>query len=235
MNHILDTNFSHNTLVFLQKKFPSMMIISIAMSNPTTPNVANYRHVPSVCSLVASVDPDCTKWVHSIRIQSRGNELVEGLESMLFDALIMRKKLAGKSELPDKLIVLRDGVSEGKMEDVYIKEIQKIVSCFTNMGQEAPSVTAFLALKNHQLRFWDADPRNSHLNLPPGTWIAESGVHHCKHPNFYLLSHAGIKGMSRPMRYFMIQDQLTETLELQTMALQFWASFLYQQCYAYQR
>lgn len=150
------------------------------------------------------------------------------------------------SEWPDRIVFIRDGVSEGmseicvrfrsrshrflafvfmtcfdihsvvvdlclgKMEDVCCHEVAAIKAVFTKGGHPDPDVTAFVAVKNHNTRFWDPKTQDVRSNLCPGTWIAESGVHPLKFPNFYLLSHAGIKGnpSTRLMRLLSVSASL---------------------------
>lgn len=215
------------------------MVIGVNISNPQTGMFGNGKYAPSVCSLVASADEDCTIWVHSFRVQRRGNELITALDEMLSDVLLKRSKYLGSDDWPDRIVFIRDGVSEGKMEDVTFQEVDAIKTVYSKAGRNSPDVTVFAAIRNHQTRFWDPKSENSRANLGPGTWIAESGVHLSKYPNFFLLSHAGIKGMSRPVRYFIIQDEVGMRPEIkntvQNDLMKFWSSFIYQQCYLYQR
>lgn len=123
------------------------------------------------------------------------------------------------------------------MEEVSTKEINAIHQMYSHSGRDRPLITVFAAIRNHPMRFWDVDG-GSQANLPPGCWVSESGIHQCQFPNFYLLGHAGIKGMSRPVRYFILQDDIGMAYlkaRLNSTLLKFWASFLYEQCYMYQR
>lgn len=242
-NHRISQTWSNSTLKTLcisPQRQNGFMVIGVNMSNPQSTNMGVGKLLPSVCSLVSSADIDCTRWVHSFRIQRRGNELIEDLQTMLIDTLRKRNNLPnGISEWPDRIIFIRDGTSEGKMADVCMKEIQSIREAYSREGKQPPRITAFAAIRNHQTRFWDSNPQDARANLGPGTFISTSGVHLGKYPNFYLLSHAGIKGTSRPIRYFILMDEVGMMDEIKSKSsndlIKFWASFLYQQAYLYQR
>lgn len=163
----------------------------------------NGKYAPSVCSLVASADEDCTIWVHSFRVQRRGNELITALDEMLSDVLLKRSKylvrlilirlfhnscwFQGSDDWPDRIVFIRDGVSEGnhdfqqsqsglrykrvfvhflgKMEDVTFQEVDAIKTVYSKAGKNSPDVTVFAAIRNHQTRFWDPKSENSRANL----------------------------------------------------------------------
>lgn len=106
-NHRIDPAWNLGTLPLLTGiKKQNFMIIGVNMSNPQSGNFGNGRFAPSVCSLVASADPDCTMWVHSFRVQPRGNELILDLENMLSDALQRRAQFLVSKMSGDVQIVM---------------------------------------------------------------------------------------------------------------------------------
>ena len=82
---------SHMHLFHWQMVLMALWSLAL-MSNPQAGNFGNGKYAPSVCSLVASADPDATLWIHSFRVQPRGNELIEKLGEMLLDVLKKRSQ-----------------------------------------------------------------------------------------------------------------------------------------------
>lgn len=92
-----------------------------------------------------------------------------------------------------------------------------------------PTLT-FVAVKNcDNTRFFSMDKENSDKsgNCLPGT-VVESTITHPSMFNFYLQSHAGIQGTSRPIHYHVLYDENKfNPGSLQTLS--------YNLCYAYAR
>eukprot|EP01070_Trichotokara_eunicae_P004373 Trichotokara_eunicae@DN3916_c0_g1_i1.p1 len=65
-------------------------------------------------------------------------------------------------------------------------------------------------------------------NLPPGTMIVDGLTAIGNFKNFYLISHAGLKGTSNPSRYHVLYDDFGYSEEA-------WASLAYHLCYVFGR
>lgn len=79
----------------------------------THPSPGSFKGVPSVAGVVASVDPQFVQFPGSLRLQTSKKEMIEGLDQMFAYHLKMWYDRNGK-KYPERIIVYRDGVSEGK-------------------------------------------------------------------------------------------------------------------------
>lgn len=81
------------------------------------------------------------------------------------------------------------------------------------------------------------DPRT---NMPPGTLVFDNLSMPLAKPNFYLLTHAGIKGTSHPARYVVLRDDFKDVdAKLKTLSqeelLKFYAQLIFQLAHLYGR
>ncbi|GAA5976814.1 hypothetical protein JCM5350_007256 [Sporobolomyces pararoseus] len=82
----------------------------------------------------------------------------------------------------------------------------RIQQCIQALGAWKPRLTFILTIKRHHLRaFDDSNPRAGTKNIPPGT-VIDSVVTDARAFDFYLASHQGIKGTTRPTRYLVLTD-----------------------------
>lgn len=191
-------------------KFASecIMVVGCDVSHPA-PGV---RDRPSIASLVASIDPFATKYQASIRVQEPRQETIEELYQMLNTAIEYFFHLTNK--VPTRLVVFRDGVSEGEYEQVARKEIQAIQELFKNNNFRV-GLTFIVVTKRHHVRFFPRphDPSADRSGNCPAGFIVDSDIVYSTMPDFYLQSHSGIKGTSRPSHYTILQQDPFWTVE----------------------
>jgi len=93
-----------------------------------------------------------------------------------------------------------------------------------------PGITYIAVQKRHHTRLFCAEKKDmdgKSGNIPAGTTV-DSGITHPQEFDFYLCSHAGIQGTSRPSHYHVLWDDNTFTAdELQQLT--------YQLCHTYVR
>jgi eukaryotic translation initiation factor 2C len=135
----------------------------------------------------------------------------------------------GKGALPQRVIYFRDGVSEGQYEQVITQEISDLKSLFRKINPKNEcKFTVLIGSKRHHVRFFpagNASDRNG--NPKPGT-LVETGVTNPFEFDFYLCSHAAIKGTARPMHcYCLLNEAGMSAEEIQQM--------LYEHCFQYAR
>lgn len=128
---------------------------------------------------------------------------------------------------PERIIYYRDGVSEGEFEAVLKNELESIKKACESLGwgsrlhdgqndesqskrqragDSLPKVTFVVVQKRHHTRFFPKQERTKNGNILPGT-IVDSVICHPTHFDFYLCSHFGIKGTSRPAHYHVLRDE----------------------------
>lgn len=107
------------------------------------------------------------------------------------------------------IIMYRDGVSEGQFEDVMKTEIEGIRrACAEYHKQWNPKITYIIVTKRHHARFFPCNKQDADRsgNCPPGT-VIDTDVVSSEFYDFYLNSHAGIQGTSRPSKYTVLIDE----------------------------
>ncbi|XBI14274.1 hypothetical protein VPH35_140887 [Triticum aestivum] len=182
---------------------------------------------PSIAAVVASQDwPEVTKYAGLVSAQTHRQELIEDLYNVTHDPqrgtihggmvrelLISFKRTTG--EKPERIIFYRDGVSEGQFYQVLLHEldaIRKVTNtCASLEANYQPLVTFVVVRKRHHTRLFahnhnDQSTVDKSGNILPGT-VIDSKICHPTEFDFFLCSHAGIKGTSRPAHYHVLWDE----------------------------
>ncbi|KAI4326460.1 hypothetical protein MLD38_031773 [Melastoma candidum] len=179
---------------------------------------------PSIAAVVASQDwPEVTKYAGLVCAQAHRQELIQDLFTtcqdpvtgtvtggMVKELLISFWRATGRK--PERIIFYRDGVSEGQFYQVLLFEVDAIrKACESLEPNYQPPVTFVVVQKRHHTRLFASNYRdrnavNSSGNVLPGT-VVDSRICHPTEFDFYLCSHAGIKGTSRPAHYHVLWDE----------------------------
>jgi len=177
----------------------------------THPSPGSSETAPSIAGVVASVDAMFSQYPASMRTQDGGKEMVTELEEMIIERLqLWQKRNHG---LPNKVIVYRDGVSEGQYSIVLEDEYPAFKKAFDRLyGAEKkhPKISIIMVGKRHHTRFYptkleDADMKTG--NPKPGT-VVDRGVTGEKLFDFFLLAHQGLQGTSKPAHYVVLRDEI---------------------------
>lgn len=175
----------------------------------THPSPGSSESAPSIAGIVASVDQYFTQYPASIRTQKGRKEMVTDLKDMVKERIgHWSRKNTG---LPNKVIIYRDGVSEGQYSIVLDEEYPSFVAAFDELyGPVAkhPKVSIIVVGKRHHTRFYPtsiqhADGRTG--NCQPGT-VVDRGVTGERLFDFFLVAHQGLQGTSKPAHYVVIKD-----------------------------
>lgn len=124
-------------------------------------------------------------------------------------AYSMRKK-----KLPSKIVIIRDGVSEGQYKMVLQNELGRVKSAmqnkYANQKQNVAPLTCMVVQKRHKVRFMRkvavTTPRGPDFNIQPGT-VVDSKITHPTDFSFYLAPHKAIQGTSKAAHIYMICDE----------------------------
>ena len=176
----------------------------------THPSPGSAESSPSIAGVVASSDTKFTQYPASIRTQQGRVEMVAQLEEMILERLRLWQKI--NKGLPDKVIVYRDGVSEGQYPLVLKEEYPAFVKAFEKLygaQQKHPRISIITVGKRHHTRFYptkkeDADGKTG--NPLPGT-VVDRGVTGERLFDFFLLAHQGLQGTSKPCHYVVLKDE----------------------------
>ncbi|XP_074586861.1 protein argonaute 7 [Curcuma longa] len=165
---------------------------------------------PSVAAVVGSMNwPAANKYTSRMRSQTHRQEIIEDLADMVGE-LIEEFFLSG-NKLPRRIIFFRDGVSETMFHKVLKEELQAIrVACLRFLNYK-PTITFIVVQKRHHTRLFFNEKKGStgqffEENIPPGT-VVDTVITHPREFDFYLCSHWGMKGTSRPTHYHVLWDE----------------------------
>ncbi|KAJ4311326.1 hypothetical protein N0V94_008001 [Neodidymelliopsis sp. IMI 364377] len=178
----------------------------------THPSPGSAESAPSIAGVVASVDAIFSQYPASMRTQKGREEMVQGLEEMIVERLQLWQK-RNQMRLPNKVIVYRDGVSEGQYRLVLENELPAFEKAFNKLyGAKAkhPKISIIVVGKRHHTRFYptkEADTDGRTGNPQPGT-VVDRGVTGEKLFDFFLLAHQGLQGTSKPAHYVVIKDDI---------------------------
>ncbi|XP_022883562.1 protein argonaute 5-like isoform X2 [Olea europaea var. sylvestris] len=179
---------------------------------------------PSIAAVVASMDwPEVTKFRGLVSSQQRGEEIIHDLYKtssdpkrgtihggMIRELLIAFFKSTGQK--PHRIIFYRDGVSEGQFSQVLFHEVDAIrKACISIEENYLPPITFVVVQKRHHTRLFPANHGDRNTtdksgNILPGT-VVDTMICHPSEFDFFLCSHAGIQGTSRPTHYHVLYDE----------------------------
>lgn len=198
----------------------------------THPSPGSRADAPSISAVVASVDQNLCQWPGSVRTQTGRQEMVQGLTEMVTERLDLWQK-RNNNRLPTKVILYRDGVSEGQYAIVLDQELPCFEAAFMKKyGKREwwPKMTIIIVGKRHHTRFYPTDSRHADqrsFNPLPGT-IVDRGISGRILEEFWLQAHQGLQGTARPAHYVVIKDDVGfEADQLQGMT--------HQMCYLFNR
>jgi eukaryotic translation initiation factor 2C len=187
---------------------------SIIMDVPTIIIGADVSHPEkgstssSIAAVVGSMDQFAYRYFPSVRAQNSRSEIIEDLGSMITEILKAFYKSTGGKK-PRRILFYRDGVSEGQFETVLAHELNAIKkACLDLEDGYLPAVTFITVQKRHSTRLFPVGATGSDRsgNVLPGT-VVDSGITHPYAFDFFLVSHAGIQGTSRPVHYYVLYDE----------------------------
>ncbi|KAM5573865.1 protein argonaute 1-like [Rosa sericea] len=196
---------------------------------------------PSIAAVVASQDwPEITKYASLVCAQAHRQELIQDLfkqwqdpvEGTMSGGMIKELLISfygATGQKPQRIIFY----SEGQFYQVLLYELDAIrKACASLEPNYQPPVTYVVVQKSHRTRLFANNHGDRHAvdrsgNILPGT-VVDSKICHPTEFDFYLCSHAGIQGTSRPAHYHVLWDENKFTAD----ALQSLTNNL---CYTYAR
>ncbi|KAJ3124783.1 hypothetical protein HK098_000874 [Nowakowskiella sp. JEL0407] len=190
-----------NQLPFITER--PTIVFGADMTHPPTGDTQK----PSIAACVASMDAQCSRYSAAIRIQKQRQEIILDLTGMVVE--LLRAFYQNTGSKPDRIVFYRDGVSESLFGELAEKEVGAIkAACGELEGGYNPTITYLVVQKRHHARFFpirreDCDKSG---NVLPGTVVDSV----CTHPfefDFYLASHPGLQGTSKPTHYHCLFDE----------------------------
>ena len=194
------------------------------------PHAAEVRdNKPTIAALVSSIDAHPAVYSAVVRLQHSRRAVISSMTSMVKDSLVNFYRKTGFK--PHRIMLYRDGVSENQLQNVLNNELISIRRACMDLEEDyRPGITFIMVQKRHHTRLFCAQKRDAHGrtgNIPAGTTVDANITHPTEH-DFYLCSHQGVQGTSRPTYYRILwDDNRLGSDELQQLS--------YHLCYTYTR
>lgn len=168
--------------------------------------------VPTVACSIATYNAECDAYSAQIRLQIGRSEIINDLSTMVEAHLRIFAK-NNNGDYPERILVFRDGISEGQYAAALQYEHDAIVSaCRRIEGTYRPRILVCVCAKRHNTRFFAKEREQTDRtgNLPSGLCVDRSVTHPYAF-DFFLQSHAGLVGTARPTHYICLLDELALT------------------------
>ena len=118
----------------------------------------------------------------------------------------MRQPHGERPSRSSKILYYRDGVSEGQFEAVLDLELTALKrACHALSPDYNPPVTLVCVQKRHRMKMF-VDGRENVYNVNPGTYLDRTVTHPFEY-DFYLCSHAALKGTAKAAHYHVLHDE----------------------------
>lgn len=183
------------------------MVVGIDVTHPSPGSLKN---APSIAGVVASVDRRYSQWPASLCIQESRKEMVTNLENMMVDRLRLWQK-KNQNALPQRILVYRDGVSEGQYNIVLEQELPCIQSAIKRLyanNAPKPKISIMVVGKRHHTRFYPTrDGETDRVGNPKNGTVVDRGVTSERQWDFFLQAHTGLQGTARPAHYIVLRDE----------------------------
>ncbi|KAI6242624.1 hypothetical protein M3Y99_00167000 [Aphelenchoides fujianensis] len=205
-----------------------VLVLGIDVTHPT--QMEERAGMPSVAAVVGNLDMLPQAYGANVKVQRRCRESVVYVTEAVRERVVAF--LNATSRLPERIIVYRDGVSSGQFAEVLREELNGIrAACGMITANYKPPITYVVVQKRHHARLFCKNPSDMvgrAKNVPPGT-VIDTAICSPEAFDFYLCSHFGIQGTSRPTHYQVLCDDTGFTAD-ELQALTFSLTHTYGRC-----
>lgn len=157
----------------------------------------------SVAAFVASINSKFTRWYSKAVVQTKREEIVNGLCASLISALKAYEK--ENNMLPDKIIIFRDGVGYGQLDLVANYEIPQFeAACAKGFQNYVAKITFVVVQKRINTRLF-ANNKSELSNPLPGTVLDHTVTQRYLY-DFFLISQMVRQGTVSPTHYVVVRD-----------------------------
>lgn len=165
---------------------------------------------PSMAAITMSIDKLATRYAATCQTNGFRVEMINtDIINTELKALVQHwMQVVGNGKLPQTVIYLRDGVSEGQYAHVLQQEVADMKALFKSA--DPANNTKFIVIvgsKRHHIRFFP-EKGDKNGNALPGT-LVESGVTNPFENDFFLCGHNALKGTARPVHYYVLMNETT--------------------------
>ncbi|KAG6909902.1 hypothetical protein DXG01_014716 [Tephrocybe rancida] len=160
---------------------------------------------PSFTSVVGNVDSETAKYIATTRVQTSKQEMIDDLQAMCKEILQKYAKYRASVEKkpqptsPKRLIFYRE---------LPLIKVSKALPAACAELKMTPKITIIVVGKRHHVRFKTQNDRDADRsgNCPAGT-VVDTEIVHPTEFDFFLQSHSGLLGTSRPAHYSVLYDE----------------------------
>ncbi|XP_073510144.1 piwi-like protein 2 [Phyllobates terribilis] len=160
------------------------------------------RGLRSVTGFVASMNSCLTQWYSRVVFQLPHQEIMDGLKLCLGGAL--QKFHEVNHILPEKIVVYRDGVSDGQLSVVQNYEIPQLQTCFSAFENYSPRMVVIVVQKRISTNMYCSNA-GEFVTPAPGT-VLDHTVTSREWVDFFLLSHHVRQGCGIPTHYVCVMN-----------------------------
>ncbi|XP_075707606.1 piwi-like protein 4 isoform X2 [Rhinoderma darwinii] len=157
----------------------------------------------SVVGFVASTNSRLTKWFSQCIIQKTSTDFADCLKVCMKGAIENWQK--SNNELPNRIIIYRDGVGDGQLQMLVDYEIPQLLGFFKESRiAHSPRITVVVVRKRCTTRFFSESHRG--LQNPPLGTIVDSEATRPEWYDFFLISQNARQGSVNPTYYNVLFD-----------------------------
>lgn len=162
----------------------------------------------SVCAFIATCNATHTKYFSRATLQETHQELSSNLSITVKSACEHYKRVNGF--FPEKLIIYRDGVSDGQLSLVKEHEIPQIEKAFAMIDSNyKPLMAVIIVKKRGNARFFAMpNPNSRQLINPPCGSVIDTVITRPEWFDFYLISQHSTQGTTNPTHYNVIHSTI---------------------------
>ncbi|XP_077377407.1 piwi-like protein 2 isoform X1 [Festucalex cinctus] len=169
----------------------NLMVVGVDVHHDTS------KSRQSVMGFVASINSSITRWYSRVTFQTPNEELINGFRVCLLDAL--HKYHEVNHNLPERIVVYRDGVSDGQLKLVEQYEIPQLIKCFETFPSYEPKLVFIVVQKRISTTLYSYD--GSSFGTPsPGT-VLDHTLTQNHWVDFFLMAHHIRQGCGLPTHY----------------------------------
>ncbi|KAF5672919.1 putative argonaute like post-transcriptional silencing QDE-2 [Fusarium circinatum] len=214
------------------------MVVGYDVTHPTNMSADKSDAAPSLVGLVATIDRDMGQWPAYSWEQSSKQEMLDETLTEAFKSRLELWQKHNRQELPENIVIFRDGVSTGQFAQVLRTELPRIrIACNGKYPKnKPPKISIIVSVKRHQTRFYPTSEGNAmekNHNIQNGT-VVDRGITEARYWDFYLTAHASIKGTARPAHYTVLLDEIFQA-KFKNEAANELEKFTHELCYLFGR
>ncbi len=131
-------------LWFLKIPIQKLMVIGIDVYHQIE------KKYKSIAGFVSSLNNEQTRWYSKVCFQMVGQELVDAMKIAFQNSIKKYQEVNGF--LPDKIVIFRDGVSDGQLNHVSEHEVEQLRSVFTE--KYSPKLAVVIVQKRISARIF---------------------------------------------------------------------------------